>query len=192
MGKDKNERKAVAVDFDGVLAKYDKWKGIFDLGEPIPGAVEFVQELLLSDFEVLIYSTRTNPEINKDVFWKVGARKSHDAGDLLGRLANQIRQWLLQWGFPVNHENLKVYVGPGKPIACAYVDDRAVCCRPDPSDATSCTDTFGLVLQQIELFAGQTSEKENEFVPPVKTAPNPTEPLRSDDLENEPRNTTTR
>ena len=37
--------KHVYVDFDGVLAEYDGWKGPEHLGAPRPGAKEFLEEI---------------------------------------------------------------------------------------------------------------------------------------------------
>lgn len=106
------KKPTVAVDLDGVLAQYDgKWRGVEQIGDPIPGAVEFTQEL--SKFaDVLIWTTRTNQEVN----FEFG----------LADLRELVAKWLDLHGFSYR----AVYVGEGKPIACAYVDDRAVTCRP--------------------------------------------------------------
>jgi predicted HAD superfamily phosphohydrolase YqeG len=48
----------IAVDFDGVLNMYDGWQGEDELFEPRPGAKEFIDELFLRGFKVVIYSTR--------------------------------------------------------------------------------------------------------------------------------------
>jgi hypothetical protein len=105
------EKKTVAVDLDGVLAKYDGWKGVRNIGDPIPGAVEFLKDL--SKFaNVVIYTTRcstdTNPGIGLDL------------------LEGMVRNWLTLHGFVYS----SIYVGQGKPIAAAYIDDRAVTCKP--------------------------------------------------------------
>jgi hypothetical protein len=50
--------KTIALDFDGVLAQYTGWKGQDVLGEPLPGAIEWLQTLL-EEFEVVIHSTRS-------------------------------------------------------------------------------------------------------------------------------------
>lgn len=49
--------KTICVDFDGVLAQYDGWKGPDSLGEPMPGARDFVQQLS-QDHNVVIHTTR--------------------------------------------------------------------------------------------------------------------------------------
>lgn len=52
--------KHVCVDFDGVLAEYDGWKGPENLGAPRPGAAEFLQEINDLGMKVIILTTR-NP-----------------------------------------------------------------------------------------------------------------------------------
>lgn len=111
-------RKHVAVDLDGVLAQYDHWRGIEHIGDPIPGAQEFCRKL--SEFaDVLIHTTRLSPDVNKGVPQQV--------------LADIVIAWLKKHGFPP----CGLWVGPGKPIAAAYVDDRAVWIKPQEVDAAN-------------------------------------------------------
>jgi hypothetical protein len=105
-------KKTVCVDLDGVLARYDKWRGIDHFGEPIPGAVEFTKALA-EIADVVIFTTRCNPEINRP--------------EAVHLLVNRVRKFLDEHGF-VYHD---IYSGSGKPMAVAYVDDRAVVCRPE-------------------------------------------------------------
>lgn len=102
--------KTIAVDLDGVLAAYDGWRGSLHFGPPIAGAQEFLIRLRRLG-RVLIYSTRTNPAANDE-----------HAVDLVDR----VRAWLDDHDLPYD----AIYCGGGKPIAAAYVDDRAVVCRP--------------------------------------------------------------
>lgn len=104
-------KKTVAVDLDGVLARYDGWRGIDHIGEPIPGARAFVR-VLREQFEVVIFTTRCNTKLNRE-----GANL----------LRNRIRDWLDQHGFEYDD----IHTDQGKPAAVAYVDDRAVECRPE-------------------------------------------------------------
>ncbi len=109
-------KKTVCVDLDGVLAKYDGWRGVDHFGDPIPGAVAFVSALSeISD--VVIFTTRCNPEMNKP--------------EAVHQLVNRVREWLDLHNF----RYADIYCGTGKPIASAYVDDRAVICRPCQDDA---------------------------------------------------------
>jgi hypothetical protein len=102
----------VAVDLDGVLAQYDgKWRGVEQIGDPIPGAVEFTKELS-KVADILVWTTRTNQEVN----FEFG----------LPELRELVAKWLDLHGFSYR----AVYVGDGKPIACAYIDDRAINCQP--------------------------------------------------------------
>lgn len=119
-------RKTVAVDVDGVLAKYDGWKGVDHIGDPLPGAVEFTRAL--SEIcDVLVYTTRCCEEINKP-------EKAH-------LLVNRVRAWLDRHGFAY----AEIWSGQGKPIAVAYIDDRGISCRPQEDDAA-----FAVALQALK------------------------------------------
>ena len=49
--------KHVCVDFDGVLAEYDGWKGPENLGMPREGAAEFLQSIVDLGMKVIILTT---------------------------------------------------------------------------------------------------------------------------------------
>lgn len=105
-------KKTVCVDLDGVLARYDGWQGLEHIGEPIRGAVEFTRQL--SDHaRVMIYTTRCKADMED----RPAFLSPED-------LAGYVRAWLDRHGFTYD----EIYVGQGKPIAAAYVDDRAVPC----------------------------------------------------------------
>ena len=123
-------KKTVCVDMDAVLARYDGWHGVEVIGNPIPGAVEFTRTL--SEIaEVVIFTTRCNPEINKP-------EKAH-------LLRNRVAQWLDKHGFAY----ADIYIGVGKPIASAYVDDRAVICRPQDDDGA-----YDHALNRVKTLLG--------------------------------------
>lgn len=98
--------RTVAIDLDGTLAHDDGWRGIEHIGEPLDGAIELVNALAREN-RVIIYTTRTNPEVNRGT----------ESG-----LVKWVAAWLARWGVnPV----VGIYVGPGKPLADLYIDDRA-------------------------------------------------------------------
>jgi hypothetical protein len=104
-------KKNVCVDLDGVLAEYGSWKGLDHIGEPVLGAQGFMERL--SEYaNVIVHTVRCSSEIN-----------SKEAPHLL---VNRVRKWLDKHGFKYDH----IWSEPGKPLADAYVDDRAVPCRP--------------------------------------------------------------
>jgi len=108
----KMERKmTVAVDIDGTLAPYNGWGGYDHFGDPYPGSIEFLRAV--SKFaRVLIYTCRCGQERNENIDPEV--------------LANHVKKWL-------DDNNLyydDIWIGRGKPLAAAYVDDRAISCRP--------------------------------------------------------------
>lgn len=88
----------VCVDFDGVLAQYDGWKGEAVLGDPAPGALDFVRRLLTEHYRVIVHTTRD---------------------------CEQIRRWLREHGLQVwVDETCELQVWNEKPPALVYIDDR--------------------------------------------------------------------
>lgn len=111
--------RTVCVELDGTLATYEHWHGDFHIGEPRPGAADFMRELVQREFHVVVFTTRTkcdDPGLNRPNDWTPD------------QAASFIRGWLSQHNIPFGD----VYVGQGKPIATAYVDDRAVSIRTNP------------------------------------------------------------
>lgn len=52
----------IGCDLDGTLAKYDHWKGINHIGEPVPLVVEAVKEALRRGHHVWIFTARANAD----------------------------------------------------------------------------------------------------------------------------------
>lgn len=105
-------KKTVCVDLDGVLASYSGWKGVEVIGDPIPGAVQFTRDLSAFAY-VLVFTTRCKGDFGR--------------ADDPERLKGIVKAWLDRHGFAYHD----IYTGQGKPPAAAYIDDRAVCCRPE-------------------------------------------------------------
>ncbi len=103
----------VCVDLDGVLAKYDKWKGVDNIGEPIPGALDFMTKLA-KVADITIFTTRCSQDVLE--------------GSLItpAQLRIKVIDWLERHDFPFTD----VYIGQGKPRAAAFIDDRGVPCDP--------------------------------------------------------------
>lgn len=93
----------VCVDFDGVLARYQGWTGKEDIGDPIDGALEFLRSLTRFS-EVILYTSRVGDETDR----------------------KRIAAWLDEHAMP----SVSIHLGTEKPRALAYIDDRAVACRP--------------------------------------------------------------
>lgn len=119
-------KKAVCVDLDGVLARYDGWKGIDHIGDPLPGAVEFTHRLA-KFARIVVFTTRCKAYRADEPGPEGQPEPCRDDSEVL---ADRVRQWLDWHGFAFD----EVYTGQGKPIAVAYVDDRAVCCTPQKVD----------------------------------------------------------
>ncbi len=129
-------RKTVCIDLDGVLADYrDGFQGISRIGDPIPGAKEFVDEIA-KFADVLIFTCRCSPEV---------------AGARVSIASCAVETWL-------NDHNIyfdDIYIGAGKPVAAAYVDDRAVSCDPQAffSDKTT-SSAFDMAVLRCQVLAG--------------------------------------
>jgi len=105
-------RSTVCVDLDGVLAHKIPGGGLSEIGPPIDGAVEFTRHLSV-DSDVIILTSRLSSTGNKP---SAEERK----------MVERIHDWLDSNGFAY----AEVCTDRAKPVAHAYVDDRAVSCRP--------------------------------------------------------------
>lgn len=104
----------VAVDLDATLATYHGWQGLEAIGDPRPGAVAFLWELVQTH-RVVIHT----------------ARVSDCDGRNPAYAAMLVTNWLHRHGFPLDFR-VSVWGGVGKPIAAVYLDDRAVTIRENP------------------------------------------------------------
>jgi hypothetical protein len=118
-------RSAVCVDLDSVLARYDGWRGIEKIGEPVPGGREFLTQIR-KKYRVIVYTSRINTESLR--------------AEEVSKLKSHIERWLARHELPFD----EVYTGFGKPLAIAFVDDRAVSCRPQEDG-----DAFENALREI-------------------------------------------
>lgn len=94
-----------AFDFDGVMAKYEGFKGTDHFGEPNETVITVIRQLSLMGHKIVIYSTRGE---------------------------DSLRKYCLENNIPVDYFNRNPELegeNPGKPIAYVYIDDRTVCYR---------------------------------------------------------------
>ena len=101
---------SVCVDLDGTLLYYTNWKGMEGrLGEPRPGAKEFL--INIRKFaKVIIFTARLAEKHRSDETF------------------NYIKYWLDEHSLPYD----EIYEDRGKPIAEAYIDDRAISIPKNP------------------------------------------------------------
>jgi len=125
------QKPRVCLDLDGVLAKYDKWRGVDHIGDPIPGALEFAKSLARIA-EIVIFSSRCAQDILE------GSRITP------GQLRIHVIEWLEKHKFPYTD----VYTGQGKPRAAAFIDDRAVPCSPQ-NDKDAFTNALAQTRQLV-------------------------------------------
>lgn len=105
----------VCLDLDGVLAKYEGWRGMDHIGTPLPGALEFAWSLAQFS-DIIIFTSRCSQDGGGEERSRVSP----------GQMKIRIIDWLEKYKFPYTD----VYVGQGKPRAAAFIDDRAVRCSP--------------------------------------------------------------
>lgn len=104
-------RARVCVDLDGVLASRVEGSAI---GPPIDGAVEFTRELA-TRADIIIFTARFSTTTGKP-----------RSAAQIEKLEKRIIKWLDAHGFSYQSVN----TAQAKPIASAYVDDRAISCQP--------------------------------------------------------------
>jgi hypothetical protein len=109
----------VCLDLDGVLARYEGWRGPEHIGSPLPGALEFAWSLA-GFADIIIFTSRCSQDPGLDGESRVDP----------GRMRVRIIDWLEEHKFPYSD----VYVGQGKPRAAAFIDDRAVRCSPQTDE----------------------------------------------------------
>lgn len=96
--------KHIAIDFDGVIAEYEGWKGIGVFGKPIAGVKKALEKFKAAGNIIIIHTTRGEVEA--------------------------IKKYMALWEIPYDYINFNPNQAPhmnqGKPIADVYIDDRAV------------------------------------------------------------------
>lgn len=104
--KDNNSRRTIAVDFDGVIADYDGYKGPGVLGAPRRDVREALVLLRAEGWKIVIHTTR--------------------GGD-------EVLEYLQQHTIPHDeiNSNSDYRTNGVKPVADVYWDDRAVCYSGD-------------------------------------------------------------
>jgi hypothetical protein len=132
----------ICLDLDGVLATYEGWYGHEHIGEPLSGAVEFTRQLARMA-KVVIYTTRM----------KIFDGDNTDIRQL-AELRGHVRSWLECHGFHYD----EIYTGQGKPFACAYIDDRAIACKPQESHTPEFEYQFALAAAATAISKLQSSD----------------------------------
>ncbi len=102
------KKPTICFDLDGTLANYDDgWQGIEVIGKPLARGCKLLRAA--SKYcKIIIFTCRANMSLNK------------------GHTIDEVRQIIANWLITNNLPFDEIYFGQGKPIADAYVDDRAV------------------------------------------------------------------
>jgi len=101
---DDKDKLIIAVDFDGVIHRYDKWIDEFTLDKPVKGAREYMRKLVRDGWYVIVYTCRRNLDV--------------------------VRDFLRTYQIPFHSINHNPYqpedVGKHKIFAHVYLDDRGL------------------------------------------------------------------
>jgi hypothetical protein len=119
------------VDLDGVLAQHHPSFDLPPIGEPIPGARNFLAALRKTG-RVVVHSSRTFDTLNA------------------AAAVAEISHWLDTHKLPYD----EIHASPGKPLAHAYIDDRAVVCRPQRDGGAA----YSTALQAARRLAGKQED----------------------------------
>ncbi|MEE9332796.1 MAG: hypothetical protein V3U65_01765 [Granulosicoccaceae bacterium] len=130
----RSARAKVCVDLDGVLASRTSGASI---GPPVDGAIEFTRALAQHS-DIIIYTARFSTA--------TGTARTQNAIDALSK---RIGNWLDKHGI----EYHSIHSAGSKPIASAYVDDRAVSCTPIDNGVAA----FDAALIAVDNLCNQDS-----------------------------------
>jgi hypothetical protein len=115
----------LALDFDGVVHQHvSKWTGPLDIHDPpVPGAFEFMRDLLSAGWRIYIHTTRFTHSIDPDL-------TDIEEIELAPRVA-AVLYWFETHGFQdicqlVEEKRVVLWTSGGKPPAYFYLDDHAV------------------------------------------------------------------
>jgi len=152
-------KRTVAVDFDGCLAAYDKWQGALVLGDPLPGAKEFMEALIDEGYEVIVFTCRSSGE------WEF-PNWGHPGRGTGKHLATEsitikvLTEWFKRHRIPFSF----IWNRSGKPHADAYVDDRAVSCAPMTFSTGKECRAYALAFADVMDLAGVEVKTEHPIV----------------------------
>lgn len=101
-----SDHKVLAVDFDGVISRYEGWKGLGVFGPPFTGCKEELQKLRDAGWTIILFTTR---------------------GDDIGR----VQRFMFDHSIPYDYVNCNAPTAPEnvsdkKVLANVYLDDRAI------------------------------------------------------------------
>jgi len=123
----------VIVDLDGVLASWkDGWQGSLIIGDPTPGARDFLRRLRAQGWEIVIFTCRC-------YMLEDPTRKADD-------VIEKIKEWLDTHGMVYD----SLHTLPCKPLGFAYIDDRAVFCNPDGAGRQT---TWDGIFREVKRLA---------------------------------------
>jgi len=101
-----SHRKTVVVDFDGVIAQYDGWKGVDVFGKPLKRAKEALDIFRASGWRIIIFTVR--PPTEALVAWLYKHKIAYDGINTTDH----------------NPAGTEDEIGHAKPVADVYIDDR--------------------------------------------------------------------
>lgn len=115
MNAENEHQLTVAIDFDGVISDFSKgWQGIDVMGDPLPGAKEFLKWCKENNIITILHTCRLNPI---DPF----------TGEQRTGISKILLDWFIRHGLVIPDI---FWTKPGKPFAHSYVDDRGINFQP--------------------------------------------------------------
>lgn len=127
---DRQNKPTVCIDLDGVLCSRKYTGSMTEFGDPIDGALEFTREVK-KNARVIVYSARfsgKNQEKSEAILYAM-------------------KQWLDKHELAYD----EICSDKAKPIASAYVDDRAVSCQPELQGPAAFNNAQVAVLDLLAL-----------------------------------------
>jgi 5'(3')-deoxyribonucleotidase len=117
--------KTIAIDFDGVIHNYDRgWQDGVIYGDAMPGAMRAMIRLMQQGYEVVIFTTRVNPDLDGHM-----EQKAKMLSWLTGQMCYECSppQGSIPDGFSKVDEIVsRIKITSNKPPAVAYIDDRGI------------------------------------------------------------------
>lgn len=123
----KKARRTIAIDFDGVIHQYDRgWQDGAIYGDAVPGAMRAIIRLMQQGYDVVIFTTRVNPELEGHE-----EQRSMVVDWLMRMMYGEVGAPTAGGSMPEGFTSVpditsRMLVTSTKPPAIAYIDDRGI------------------------------------------------------------------
>lgn len=152
----RQEHPNIYMDMDATLAQYSGWVGVAHIGDPYPGAKEFLASLKQAGARIVLYTARLNTNLNAKDWEELTGTKNQRQH--LAAIIHIVKKWLEE------HDLLQYIddIAVGKPGWWVLIDDRCITHKGD----------YGETLKHIMEFKSWAQrDKPNPLSPPVVPDP---------------------